>query len=169
VVVDILTTDAVDIHPGSAVWFERWGGQQRVEGKVRVVEPSAFTKLSALGVEEQRVNVIVDITSSQTDWQKVGDGYKVDARIIVREAADVLKAPASAFFRDQNVAAGEWFVYAVDGDRARKKAVKLGDRNADDAVVIEGLVENDRVVVYPSESLTDGAIIRVVRRERTQR
>jgi HlyD family secretion protein len=164
VVVDVLTTDAVDIHPGSAVWFERWGGQQRVEGKVRLVEPSAFTKLSALGVEEQRVNVIIDITSSQSEWQKVGDGYKVDARIVIREAADVLKAPSSAFFRDQNADADAWYVYVIDGDRAHKKAVKLGDRNADEAVVIEGMNENDQVVVYPSESLSDGAMIRVVRR-----
>jgi HlyD family secretion protein len=164
VVVDVLTTDAVEVHPGSAVWFDRWGGQQRVDGKVRFVEPSAFTKLSALGVEEQRVNVIVDITSSQSDWQKVGDGYKVDARIVVNNAVDVLKAPSSALFRDQDAAANEWFAYVIDGGRVRKRAVKLGNRNADEVIVSDGLSETDQVVVYPSESLQDGAMIRVVRR-----
>jgi HlyD family secretion protein len=117
--VDVLSADAVRISPGTRVLFQRWGGAGALEGVVRVVEPAGFTKVSALGVEEQRVWVIVAFTSPRTQWQRLGDGYRVEATFIVWEAREILQIPASALFR-----AGEkWAVFAVEGNRARQKIV----------------------------------------------
>ena len=100
VVVDVLTSDAVRIHAGARVRIERWGGEAPLEARVRLVEPAGYTKLSALGVEEQRTNVVIDLTSPPAQWQPLGDGFRVDARIVVFHADDALKMPASALFRD---------------------------------------------------------------------
>ena len=116
--VDVLSTHAVKIAPGSKVILDRWGGDQPVQGTVRVVEPSGFTKISALGVEEQRVRVIVDFTSPREAWARLGDGYRVEARFVLWEGKDVLQLPTSALFRH-----GEgWAVFALEGGRARTDA-----------------------------------------------
>jgi HlyD family secretion protein len=158
VVVDVLTTDAVQIHPGTPVRIDRWGLDQSLEGRVRVVEPGAFTKVSALGVEEQRVNVVIDIVSPFTQWQTLGDNYHIDARILLYSHGDALKVPTSALFREHH----QWMVFVVNDDRAQKRVVQLGRRNAVDAVVDTGVLQDEHVIIYPSDAVRDG--IRVKRR-----
>jgi HlyD family secretion protein len=158
VVVDVLTTDAVLIRPGAKVWLERWGGDAAVEGRVRLVEPSAFTKISALGVEEQRVNTVIDIVTASEQWKVVGDGYRVDARIEVFKQDDAVKVPTGALFRE-----GErWAVFAITQGRARKRVVQVSHRNGVEALVEEGLAPGDLIIVYPSDAVQDG--VRVVPR-----
>jgi HlyD family secretion protein len=152
VVADVLTADAVEVRPGAPARIERWGGEAALRGHVHRVEPSAFTRISALGVEEQRVNVIVDLDDDPARWETVGDGYRVEARIVVWRAEDVLQIPAGAVFRHD----GNWAVYVVERGRARLRPVGIGRRNASLAEVTEGLREGERVVVYPSDNMDDG-------------
>lgn len=155
VVVDVLTTDAVLILPGAKVWLERWGGDVAVEGRVRLVEPSGFTKISALGVEEQRVNVVIDIVTASEQWKAVGDGYRVDARIEVFRQDDVVKVPTGALFRE-----GErWAVFAVVQGRAQKRVVQVSHRNGVEALVKEGLEPGELIIVYPSDAVQDGVCV----------
>jgi HlyD family secretion protein len=150
IVVDVLSTDAVRIRPGADVWIEQWGGDRPLRGKVRRIEPSAFTKISALGVEEQRVNVIADLVEGAAG---LGDGYRIEARIVVWESPDVLRVPASALFR-----AGEaWAVFAIEDGRARRREIELGERGSAQAEVRAHLVEGERVILHPSDRLADGA------------
>lgn len=150
--VDVLSADAVRIRPGTRVLFERWGGDGVLEGVVRVVEPAGFTKVSALGVEEQRVWVIVDFKSPSEQWQRLGDGYRVEASFVLWEGEDVLQVPASALFRD-----GEgWAVFAVEEGRAVRRRVDTGQRTGLAAEVRGGLAAGDRVVVHPDDRLRDG-------------
>jgi HlyD family secretion protein len=158
VVVDVLTTDAVQIHPGTPVHIERWGLDQPLQGRVRVVEPGAFTKVSALGVEEQRVNVVIDLVSPFTQWQTLGDNYRIDARILVYSRDQILKVPTSALFRERQ----QWMVFVVSDGRAQKRAVQLGRRNAMEAVVESGLAEDDQVIIYPSDAVYDGVRVKRV-------
>lgn len=156
VVVDVLTTDAVQIAPGMPVRIERYGGGQPLDGRVRLIEPSAFTKISALGVEEQRVNVVIDLASSSDQWRTLGDGYRVEARIIVHEEQDAVKVPAGALFRE-----GErWAVFVLDGGKAKKRVVEVGRRNGVEATVAKGLEVAELVVVYPSDAVKDGVRVR---------
>jgi HlyD family secretion protein len=156
VVVDLLTVDAVRVAPGARVSIERWGGDAPLEGRVRMVEPSGFTKLSALGVEEQRVNVVVDIVSPPERWQSLGDGFRVDARITVEERDDALVVPSGALFRD-----GEgWATYVVERGRAQRRAVAVGARGERESVIDTGLAEGTQVVVYPSDAIADGVRVR---------
>jgi HlyD family secretion protein len=151
VVVDVLTTDAVQITPGMPVRMERYGAGQPLDGRVRLIEPSAFTKISALGVEEQRVNVVIDLVSPSDQWKSLGDAYRVEARIIVHEEQDAVKVPAGAVFRE-----GEhWTVFVLDGGKARKRVVEVGHRNGVEATVSKGLDVGDLVVVYPSDAVKD--------------
>lgn len=150
--VDVLSADAVRIRPGTRVLFERWGGDGALEGKVRVVEPAGFTKVSALGVEEQRVWVIADFTSPAGQWQRLGDGYRVEASFMLWEGEDVLQVPASALFRDGD----GWAVFAVEDGRAVRRSVDTGQRNGLAAQVLGGLKEGDRVIVHPDDRLSDG-------------
>ncbi len=156
VVVDLLTVDAVRVAPGARVSIERWGGDMPLEGRVRLVEPSGFTKLSALGVEEQRVNVVVDIVSPAERWRSLGDGFRVDARITVEERDDALVAPSGALFRDGD----GWAAYVVEGGRARRRAVAVGARGERESVIDTGLAEGSQVVVYPSDAIADGVRVR---------
>jgi HlyD family secretion protein len=156
VVVDLLTVDAVRVAPGARVSIERWGGDMPLEGRVRLVEPSGFTKLSALGVEEQRVNVVVDIVSPAERWRSLGDGFRVDARIAVEERDDALVAPSGALFRDGD----GWAAYVVEGGRARRRAVAVGARGERESVIDTGLAEGSQVVVYPSDAIADGVRVR---------
>jgi HlyD family secretion protein len=150
VVVDVLSSDAARVRPGMPVRLEGWGGDRPVSGRVRLVEPAAATRVSALGVEEQRVNVVVDVVDPPAS---LGDGYRLDARIVVWEADDVLTVPASALVRDGD----GWAVYAVHEGRATLRDVRLGQMGGAAAQVLDGLRAGDRVVVFPSDKLQPGA------------
>jgi len=155
--VDVLSADAVRLHPGTKVEFERWGGDGKLLGKVRVVEPVGFTKVSALGVEEQRVWVIVDFTSPEMQWQSLGDGYRVEANFILWEDNNVLRVPASALFRD-----GEgWALFVVQGGKAVKRKVKVGQRNGLNAQIVSGVDAGDKVIVHPDDQVKDGVRVAV--------
>lgn len=153
---EVLSSDAVSIQPGSPVFFERWGGSAGLKGTVRSVEPAAFTKVSSLGVEEQRVIVISDITSAPEDWQRLGDAYRVEARFVVWESSKALKVPASAVFR-----AGEKnAVFVVKDGRASERQIKTGQMNGIAAEVVEGLSEGEEVVRHPDDALRDGSRVK---------
>ena len=152
-VVDVLSTDAVRIQPGDEVEVLRWGGPRPLRARVRVIEPAAFTKVSALGVEEQRVNIVCDFESPVSEREALGDGYRATARIVIWSSAGVLQVPMSAMFRE-----GEsWAVFVVDAeDRVASRRVTPGQRNAFAAEVREGLEVGDRVVLYPSDAIEPG-------------
>lgn len=157
IVVDVLSADAVSIAPGNRVLIEHWGGDGAAEGRVRRVEPSAFTKVSALGVEEQRVNVLVDPVPGDAGWRNVGDGFRVDVRIVVDERPGALTIPVSALFREGT----QWMTFVVSNGRVHKRALRIDARSAQTAVVASGLRENEIVVVYPAGSLADGTRVDV--------
>jgi len=150
--IDVLSRDAVKIAPGADVFLEHWGGDKALNGEVRLVEPSGFTKISTLGVEEQRVNVIVDLVDPPHERRALGDGFRVEARIVVAEAENVLKAPVSALFR----VGDDWAVFRVEDGVARQRIVKLGLQNGLEAEVIDGLAEGDQLVTHPADNITDG-------------
>lgn len=155
--VDVLSSDAVRIRPGSGVLFTRWGGEGTLEGKVRTVEPAGFTKVSALGVEEQRVLVIVDIVSPPERRRELGDGYRLEAAFFLWEGEDVLQVPSGTLFRH-----GEgWAVFAAEKGRAVLRPVAVGQRSGQAAQVLSGLSEGESVVVHPSEEIRDGVRVRV--------
>lgn len=156
IVVDVLSQDATRIPSGAATTIERWGGKTPLNGHVRVVEPSAFTKLSALGVEEQRVNVIIDLDEDRQRWSTLGDGYRVEARISVWEGEDVLRVPASAVFRSEEA----WATFVVEDDTAVLRTVEIGETNGLETEVVSGLQEGDMVIAYPSDSVRDGVSIK---------
>jgi HlyD family secretion protein len=158
VVAEVLTADAVVIPPGASVTFERWGGVEPLRGKVRLVEPSAFTKVSALGVEEQRVNVIIDPDGGAGAWAKLGDGYRLEARIAVWEA-ETVKVPLAALARD----ASGWSAFVIHGGQAQLRRVDVGRRALGEAQVRGGLVPSDLVALHPSSSVRDGARVAVAR------
>lgn len=150
IVVDVLSTDAVKIKPGNTVLLEGWGGGQTLRATVRVVEPVAFTKVSALGVEEQRVNVIADPVDP---LGALGDGYRVEARIVIWSEQNVTKVAGSSLFRVGDA----WHVFTVEDGRAREREVKIGQRNQDEARILSGLNSGATVVRFPANLLTDGA------------
>ncbi|HAG51977.1 MAG TPA: efflux transporter periplasmic adaptor subunit [Deltaproteobacteria bacterium] len=156
--VEVLSTDAVKIKPGTPVLFERWGGDSPLSGRVRIVEPAGFTKISSLGVEEQRVLVVADITSLPENWQGLGDEYRVEAQFIIWEAKDVLQVLASALFRKDD----KWAVFAVENNRSRLREVEVGQRNGLIAEILSGLAEGEIVITHPSDLIKDG--IRVKQR-----
>ena len=155
VVVDLLSTEAVRISPGDRVVIDQWGGDEPLSGQVRLIEPSAFTKVSALGIEEQRVNVLIDFDGAPDCLPNLGDGYRVETEIVEWESDDVLQVPAGALFRE----ADSWAVYAVRGNRAVLTPITLGHRNDDAAEVLEGLNEEDRVILYPGNRVQDGIAV----------
>jgi HlyD family secretion protein len=153
IVVDVLSADAVMIRPGADLWVEDWGGGEPLRATVRRIEPSGFTKVSALGVEEQRVNVIADFAEAPDG---LGDGYRVEARIVVWRGDDVLRVPSSALFRQRE----GWAVFVVDGAVARRREVEVGARGPFEAEVRAGLAAGERVVLHPSDRLADGVRVR---------
>jgi hypothetical protein len=159
IVSDFLSTEAVKIQPGFPVLITGWGGGPAMRGRVRLVEPAGFTKISALGVEEQRVNVVIDFDEAQSDASKLGDGFRVEVSIIVWERGNVLKVPTSALFRDGDA----WAVFAVRGGRAARTAVRIGQRSALDAEILSGLEQGVEVLVHPGDTVADG--VAVVRRQ----
>ena len=152
IVIDVLSNDAVRVKPGMRMLVTGWGGPE-VEAAVRLVEPAAFRKISALGVEEQRVNVIADFKSVPPG---IGDAYRVDARIVVAEKPDALLLPVGALFRHD----GKWTVFVVDGGRLAARTVEIGLRGARNAEVIAGLSEGEVVVLYPGNELAEGVRVR---------
>ena len=150
--VDVLSADAVRLGPGTRVLFERWGGEGALEGVVRVVEPGGFTKVSALGVEEQRVWVIVAFTSPPAQWQRLGDGYRVEARFVLWEAVEVLQVPAGSLFRDGD----GWALFVVEDGRAVKRRVKVGQQSGVAAELRDGAREGERVIAHPDDRLREG-------------
>ena len=155
IVSDLLSTDAVKVKPGAAVLIEQWGGDEPLRGRVRLIEPSGFMKISALGVEEQRVNVIVDFEDPGEAWAALGDGYRVEVRIVVWRADDVLKVPTSSLVRRGE----DWAVFALDAGRARLRKVEIGRRNGLEAQILSGLQQGQPVVMHPSDALEDGSRI----------
>ena len=133
---------------------EQWGYQDGLGAAVRRIDPAGFTKVSALGVEEQRVNVILDLVDPGGEDIALGDAYRVDVRIVVWEAAEALRVPTAALFRDTD---GEWAVYVMDDGQARLARVEIGQQNGRDAEVIRGLTEGATVIIHPPDSLEDGA------------
>jgi len=151
-VVDVLSADAVRIEPGMRVIFKRWGGGPPLEGRVRRVEPVGFTKISALGVEEQRVNVISDFVSPPEQWVRLGDAYRVDASFVIWERDKALQIPASALFRHGN----GWAVFVVADGAARLRTVEIGHRSGLLAHITEGLEAGETVITHPNDSIGDG-------------
>jgi HlyD family secretion protein len=154
--IEVLSRDAVAIRPGARVLLEKWGGPAALAGRVRVVEPSAFTKISALGVEEQRVYVVVDFLDPLERRQTLGDAYRVEARIVTWESPEVLKAPAGALFQR----GGAWQTYVLDGSTARLRTVKVGHSSGLETEILEGLAAGDRVIVYPGDQIADGVRVK---------
>jgi HlyD family secretion protein len=153
-VFEILSTDAVKIDPGAKVFIHNWGGEEALQAKVRLLEPSAFTKVSALGIEEQRVNVIADLTA---DEPSLGDGYRIEGNIVVWESAEPLQVPVSALFRNGT----DWNVFVVEDGRAFARMVNVGQRNEKNAEVLGGLAEGDVVVLYPDDRLEQGTRVQM--------
>lgn len=153
IVVDLLSSDAVKVGPGTAVRIEQWGGDQPLQGVVRRVEPSAFLKISALGVEEQRVNVIVDFEPPDVQSGRIGDGYRVEARLVTWQSEETLKVPTSALFREQN----RWAVFVLQDGRAQLTFVEIGQRNDQEAEVVSGLSAGQIVILHPGDALEDGS------------
>jgi HlyD family secretion protein len=155
VVIDVLSTDAVKIREGTPATLEHWGGEALLNARIRLIEPSGFTKLSALGVEEQRVNVIATITDPPEKWRTLGDAYRVEARIVIWESPKVLKVPAGAVFPHGDGKA----VYVVADGKATIRPIRVGHSNGLETEVLEGLEEGTPVIVYPGEKVRDGVMV----------
>jgi HlyD family secretion protein len=155
IVVDVLSTDAVEIRPDADVAIEHWGGSGVLSGRVRRVEPTAFTKISTLGVEEQRVNVLIDVLSPQDQWTGLGDGFQVDAGITVFTQDDATIIPAGALFRRGDT----WNVYVAAEGRAQSRPIVLLRRSGRIAAIAAGLAPGERVIVYPSDQIAAGSRI----------
>jgi HlyD family secretion protein len=152
IVVDVLSTDAVEIRTGADVTIDHWGGQGQLSGRVRRVEPAAFTRISTLGVEEQRVNVLIDLSSPAERWARLGDAYQVDAQIAVFTQDDATIIPAGALFRRGD----NWNVYVVKHGRAELRDTKILRRSGRLAAVASGLTPGENVIVYPSDRVASG-------------
>jgi len=150
VVIELLSSEAVKVKPGMPVILDGWGGSQQLKAKVQRVEPYAFTKVSALGIEEKRTNVVADFVDSP---QALGDGYRVNAHIVVWAADQVNKVPASALFR----CAEAWCAFVVENGRAKRRVVNIGQRNAQEAEVLDGLKPGDTVIRHPANQIEEGA------------
>lgn len=156
IVVDLLSTDAVGVEAGQRVVVEAWGGAGPLAAVVRRVEPFGFTKISALGIEEQRVKVLIEFMDPPERWERLGHGYRVQARIILDERKDVLKVPQAALFRDGQ----RWAVFALEEDAARLRHVDPGLQNGIEAEIVAGLQGGERVVLQPGDRVSDGVLLR---------
>lgn len=161
VVAELLTAEALQTPPGTPVRIDRWGGPTVLEGRVRLVEPGAFTKVSALGVEEQRVRVLIDLLSPYETWQALGDGYRVGVRLVVRHEENALRVPVSAVFPREVDGRREMAVFVIESGRAKIVPVEIGGRNGVDAWVKRGLEEGTQVVVYPPSSVKEGVRVKL--------
>jgi HlyD family secretion protein len=155
-VIDVLSSDATKIKPGNMIWIDQDANREPLQAKVRFVEPSAFTKVSALGVEEQRVNVIGDFVDAS---RSLGDAYRVDTRIVVWQGNNVLKVPLSALFRcDGSVSQSSqhWCVFTTESNRANRRTIAIGQRSDREAEILNGLTTNDTVILHPTEQINSG-------------
>jgi HlyD family secretion protein len=153
VVIDLLSSEAVKVRPGMPVKLENWGGDRDLPARVRTVESQGFTKVSALGIEEQRVNVVADLLEPPG---ALGDDYRVEARIVIWEGRDILKVPASALFRSGT----DWAVFLDQGGRARKRIVEVGRRTSREIEILKGLKEGDRILTHPTNQIEEGIKIK---------
>ncbi len=162
--IEVLSADAVRVRPGQTVRLKHWGGERPLTARVRLVEPSGFLKLSALGVEEQRVHVIANFEDPYAERPTLGNGYRVEAEIVIWEKDDVVKVPTGALFRENGSTSSAsptepardlWAVFVVEGDIAQKRQVEIGRRNGLEAEVLNGLSESDQVIVHPSDRIRD--------------
>jgi HlyD family secretion protein len=160
IVIDVLSSDGAMVHPGDSVRLSEWtglnvGDEGRVTaGRVREIEPSGYTKVSALGVEEQRVNVIVDPVAAP---RTIGDGFRVEASIVVWSADDVIRVPRSALVRDEReTGQARWHAYVIREGRAELRDLRIGHAGSADAEVLAGLTEGERVIVFPSDQVRAG-------------
>lgn len=158
VLVELLSTDAVQVSPGDRVLIDNWGGTGSLQGEVARIEPQGFTKVSALGVEEQRVNTIVRFTDPRIEQIELGSGFRVEARIVVWRDENAIVVPSSALFRQQD----DWAVFVVADGRAERRAVRIGRNNGMEAQVLQGLEKGEIVILYPAAEIQDGT--RVERR-----
>ncbi|QDV70257.1 Macrolide export protein MacA [Rosistilla carotiformis] len=158
--IDVLSTDAVRIKPGAELMVEHWGGDTPLSGNVRVIEPGAFTKISSLGVEEQRVNIIADFNEPAERIASLGDGYRIEARITVKELSKALQIPNSALFRHQR----KWHVLSIVDGKANLQPVQIGLQSESETEITDGLSAGDRVIVYPSDAIRPGTAVKPVPR-----
>ena len=156
--IEVLSRDGVTIHPGAHVWVDQWGGEKPLEARVRLVEPSAFTKISALGVEEQRVYVIADFVSPPEVRPTLGDSYRIEARVLVWEGKNVVQVPAGALFQRGNA----WQTFAIKDGRSRLTTVKAGRSNGLQTEIQEGLEVGERVIVYPGDKVRDDSRVNII-------
>lgn len=154
--VDVLSPDAVRLEPGMKVELERWGGGETLTGHVLRIEPAGFTRVSALGVEEQRVWVIVGFDAPRADWERLGDGYRIEARFILRENQAILQAPSSALFREED----SWYTFVVENDRAVRREIVPGERSGLMREILAGLESGDQVITHPGSDMGDGVRVR---------
>jgi len=157
IVADLLSADAIKVRPGAEVIIDEWGGPGPLSGRVDRIEPSGFTKISALGVEEQRVNVIIDFDNEVDGASQLGDNFRVEVRIVVWKSDAVVRVPPAALFRR----GADWAVFVVEDGVAHERRVTIGERNGEHAQVLEGLSAGDTVVVYPPDTLADGMKVRL--------
>jgi HlyD family secretion protein len=156
IVVEFLSTDAVQIHEGDAAEITAWGGGQPLRGRVRRIEPYGFIKVSALGVEEQRVNVIIDLLDEPAQWAALGHGYRVEAAVTIWQRDDIVQLPVAALFRSQ----GQWAVFRVEEGRAVLRPVEIGQENGRMAQIVSGLDAGDSIVMYPGPQIRDGVAVK---------
>lgn len=156
IVSDLLSTDAARLRPGQPVEIEQWGGGKPLAGRVRRVEPSGFLKISALGVEEQRVNVIVDLAGSPEERRGLGDGFRVEVRVVVWDSPDALQVPTSALFRDEQ----GWAAFVMENGKAVRRRVEVGPQSDRAAAVLSGLREGEKVILHPSADVQDGVEVK---------
>ena len=154
--VDLLSADAVRLVPGAPATVERWGGEDILEARVRRIDPRGFTRVSALGIEEQRVRVHLDLVSPPETRKGLGDAFRVFVRIVTWETDDALQVPIASLFR----AGEDWAVYRVENGRAVARTVRIGARTQTEAQVLEGLEAGERVVAFPGDRVTDGTPVR---------
>ena len=159
VVIEVLSRDGAAIKPGSKVELEQWGGGELLEARVRLVEPAAFTKVSALGVEEQRVNVVADLLTPPDQRRSVGDNFRVEAKIIVWETDQALKVPAGALFRQGET----WAAFVLAEGRAHLRIVKAGRSSGTETQVLEGIKPGDELILYPGGRVRDGQRVRAIK------
>lgn len=155
IIVELHSSQAVKVEPGQVVIIENWGGDSALEGRVRHVEPVGFTKVSALGIEEQRVNVIIDLTSPYQVWHRLGHGYQLDVRIVLWQHDAVITLPLTALFRD----ADNWAIFVDNNGTAQKRYVTLGHKNDLQAQVVNGVQAGESVLMYPSDRVADGVAV----------
>ncbi len=159
IVVDLLSSDVIKVEPGQRVLIDAWGGDEVLDGVVRRIEPFGFTRVSALGIEEQRVNVIVDLAAPREDWRRLGHGFQVEADIVLWQGDNVLKVPLAALFRS----GGEWSVFVIEDGLAHRRRVEVGRMNDLEAELLAGLEAGETLILHPGDRVDEGTL--VVRRE----